>query len=262
MAINYKRLDLLLRYILVVAGQNDQYERELGMIHLIKYAYLADLAHATRHNGKTFTGLPWEFYHLGPWAVECHQRIEPALASINATKRIVESQEYDDFIRWSIDDDELFDRLGDQLELTVMSAVQKYMRMFGTDTYVMLDYVYKTQPMLNAAPGEMLNFKYVTAIKKILKGDKPKAELTAKQKKLRHQKFMSFKEKLNKNLEQQIQDNRSKTCPLPPRYDEVFFEGMANLDAAAGSPPTEGEYLATFSEDIWKSKSRHDPEVS
>ena len=68
--------------------------------------------------------------------------------------------------------------------------------------------------------------------------------------------------KLNERLEKIVKDNLSKTCPRPPRYDDVFFEGLAQLDAAAGNLPAEGEYLATFSEDIWKSKARHDPDLS
>lgn len=143
-----------------------------------------------------------------------------------------------------------------------MGAVQKYMRMFGTDTYGLLDFVYKTEPMLCAAPGELLDFKVAVAVKKIVEDDEPEAELTVRQKKLRNQKFLAFKEKLNKQIEQQIKNNRSKTCPFPPRYDDVFFEGLAQLDAAAGNLSAEGEYLATFSEDIWKSKARHDPELS
>lgn len=262
MTLNYKRLDLLLQYILAVAGQNDTYDRELGMIHLIKYAYLADIAYAEQHNGETFTGLSWKFHNLGPWSDECYKRIEPALASIGAIQRTIESQKYDDFVRWSVNDDELFDRLGNQLDLAVMGAVQKYMRMFGTDTYALLDFVYKTEPMLSAAPGDLLDFKVIVADKKIFVDDEHEDGLTARQKKLRRQKFLDFKEKLNKHLEQQVKDNRSKSCLLPPRYDDVFFEGLAQLDAAAGNLPAEGEYLAIFSEDIWKSKARHDPELS
>lgn len=262
MPLNYNRLDLLLQYIITVAGQNDPYDRELGMIHLIKYAYLADLTYASQHNGETFTGLPWKFHHFGPWSVECFQRIEPALTSIGATQRTIESEKYNDFVRWSLDNDELFGRLGDQMDLTVMGAIQKYMRMFGKDTYVLLDFVYKTKPMLTAVPGDLLDFKVVVSIKKTFNDNEPEAELTVRQKKLRRQKFQAFKEKLNAQLEQQVKDNRLKTCPLPPRYDDVFFGGLAQLDAAAGNLPAEGEYTATFCEDVWKSKARHDPELS
>jgi hypothetical protein len=260
--INYNNLDLLLQYIIAVAGQSDPYNRELGMIHLIKYTYLADLSYASHHDGETFTGLPWKFHHYGPWSVDCFQRIEPALNAIGATKRTIESEKYDDYIRWSVDDDELFDRLGDQMDLTIMGAIQKYMRMFGKDTYTLLDFVYKTKPMLSATPGDLLDFRVAVSIKQTFDDVELEAELTMRQKKLRRQKFLDFKEKLNKQLEQQVRNNRSKTCPLPPRYDDVFFEGLAQLDAAAGNLPVEGEYTASISNDIWKSKARHDPELS
>ena len=262
MTLNYNRLDLLLQYIIAVAGQNDPYDRELGMIHLIKYAYLADLTYASQHNGETFTGLPWKFHHFGPWSVECFQRIEPALTSIGATQRTIKSEKYNDFVRWFVDDDDLFDSIGNQMDLTVMGAVQEYIRMFGTDTYGLLDFVYKTKPMLAAAPGELLDFKVAVSVKKTFENDEPEVELTVRQKKLHRQKFQAFKEKLNKQLEQQVKNNRSRTCQLPPRYDDVFFEGLAQLDAAAGNLPVEGEYIATFGEEIWKSKARHDPELS
>ena len=39
-----KKVDLLLKYILAAAGQEDPGHREVGPIHLIKYVYSADLA--------------------------------------------------------------------------------------------------------------------------------------------------------------------------------------------------------------------------
>lgn len=261
MAVNYKKLDLLLQYILVVAGQNDEYDRELGMIHLIKYVYLADIAHASRNDGETYTGLPWKFHHFGPWAVECYQRIEPALSAIGATRRIIESRGFDDFVRWSVDDDRLLERIGDQLDLAVAAAVQKYVRRFGTDTYDLLDFVYKTAPMLSTAPEEFLEFKSGVTGMKIVEDD-PRSGETERQKKLRRNEFIAFKEKLKKNLEETIKNKRLKGLPTPPRYDNVFFEGLAKLESAAGNLPAEGEYVATFDKDIWKSKARHDPELS
>jgi hypothetical protein len=38
------KVDLLLKYILAIAGREDYGNREVGPIHLIKYVYLADLA--------------------------------------------------------------------------------------------------------------------------------------------------------------------------------------------------------------------------
>jgi hypothetical protein len=43
------KIDLLIQYTLLVAGQEDEYlDRQLGPIHLIKYVYLADLVYAER----------------------------------------------------------------------------------------------------------------------------------------------------------------------------------------------------------------------
>lgn len=260
--IDIKRTDLILQYILAVAGQESGWDRELGMIHLIKYAYLADLEYSQKHNGATYTGLPWKFHHFGPWSVDCFHRIEPAFTAIGATRKTVENQTYDDFDRWSVDSDGLFDQLGNHLDLIVMGAVQKYFKMYGSDTYGLLDYVYKTAPMLAAAPGELLDFKNVVSIKTLFVDKEIKTDLTARQRKLRRQRILAFKKKVNQQLEHKVQENRIKICPLPPRYDEIFFEGLVQLDAAAGSQLAEGEYIAEFSEDVWKSKARNDPELS
>lgn len=259
---NRNRVDFLLQYILAVAGQESGWSRELGIIHLIKYAYLADLVHAKYHDGQTYTGLTWTFHHFGPWSVECYKRIEPALEAVSTTKKKIESDQHDDFIRWCADDSALFDKLNDQMDVTVAGAVQKYVREFGNDTYALLDFVYKTQPMLNAAPEEMLEFKYPSDVVSDNDEDKPKESLTARQKKKQSEKILAFKKHLNQKLEKKIMARKADVCPLPPRYDDVFFEGLAQLDQVAGAPPPEGKFLATFEENIWKSKARNDPELS
>ena len=47
-----------------------------------------------------------------------------------------------------------------------------------------------------------------------------------------------------------------------PRYDDVYFEGIAWLDSLAGEPFSEGEYIAEFSEEVWKSAARKGQDVS
>jgi len=259
---NQNRVDLLLQYILAVAGQESGWSSELGMIHLIKYAYLADLTHAKHHDAQTYTGLTWTFHHFGPWSVECYKRIEPALEAVSATKKKIESDNYDDFIRWCADDYDLFEKLNDQMDLIVAGAVQKYVRKFGNDTYALLDFVYKTGPMLNAAPEELLEFKYSVDVVADNAEDKPKEVLTARQKKKQRQKILAFKEQLNQKLEEKIKARKADPCPLPPRYDDVFFEGLDQLDSAAGVHAAEGRYIVNFKENVWKSKARHDPELS
>ncbi len=80
MTIHHQRIHQVMRYALGVAGNEDEYrDRELGEIHLIKYVYLADLAHAEKHGGVTYTGIPWRFHHFGPWAEEAFCEIKPSM---------------------------------------------------------------------------------------------------------------------------------------------------------------------------------------
>jgi hypothetical protein len=51
------RIDHVIQLAVLVAGrEDDPFDRELGPIHLIKYVYLADLAHAERHGGRRTRG--------------------------------------------------------------------------------------------------------------------------------------------------------------------------------------------------------------
>ena len=43
----------------------------------------------------------------------------------------------------------------------------------------------------------------------------------------------------------------------PPRYDDVYFEGLVWLDSLAGEKIIDGESEAVFSDSIWKSPARH-----
>ena len=94
-----KRVDLLVKFILTAAGQEDPGHRELGPIHLIKYVYLADLIFAEKHSGETFTGAPWRFHHFGPWAPEVYSRIEPFITEVGARVRQIPSSKAEEFLK-------------------------------------------------------------------------------------------------------------------------------------------------------------------
>jgi hypothetical protein len=262
--IDTKKIDLLLQYALVVAGQGSGWDRELGMIHLIKYVYLADLAYAEKHNGQLYTGIPWRFYHFGPWAEEVYQRIEPALMAIGAEKRIIPNpRDEKDVIRWAKSDDELFDTLGDQLDLIVMGCIQKDVRRFGSDTTALLDFVYQTGPMVTAAPGEYLDFNILSSEtvseEQVQYGINLK-ELTVRQKKKQKSALMDLRKRINARLDEK--QKRRISCAAPPRYDKVFFDGIKWLNSSAEEPMDSGEYTAIISDKMWKSKARYDPDLS
>src|SRR5260370_3431635 len=114
-----QRPDRLLQYVLVVAAEEDDWrDRELGPIHFLKYAYLGDLAYATRHDGQSFTGAKWQFYHFGPWEAQVHDRIEPALSAMVANKKTLQNARYDsDFSRVALQlDRRELDAIGQELE--------------------------------------------------------------------------------------------------------------------------------------------------
>jgi len=259
---NINKVDLLLKYILAAAGQEDPGHREVGPIHLIKYVYLADLAFVEKHGGETFTGTPWRFHHFGPWSPEVYSRIEPVITEVGArVRQIPSSKAEEDLIRYSLVDESLFNQLEPELPFILAVALKGLIHEFGDDTTSLLHHVYRTRPMLEAAPGEFLSFKIETFEEEdhpeVLSKVSDVVELyrTPSTKK-RKADMKALKEQIaGKLAEKKLMRDQIKLSK-PPRYDEVFFEGVRWLDSLAGEPvqPEEGEI--TFSDTIWKSPAR------
>jgi hypothetical protein len=261
-----EKTDLLLRYTLAVAGQNDEYaDRQLGPIHLIKYAYIADLAYAQTHDGQSFTGVKWRFHKFGPWSPEIYERLDPALSGGGATKTESSHPKYeDDFIRWSLVDDEIALQFADQLPLSVSLAVQNAVRCFGSDTASLLNHVYLTRPMLCAAPGEFLDLgpdpKVGQECAEPPKTDSTKS-LSKKDREERRRKLEDLRSLVRERIQERKKEPEMIEPDPAPRYDEVFQKGLAALDLEAGTPLEERKEDAIFSEDVWKSPARYDPEL-
>ena len=63
---NHPRIDLLFQYALARAARADDFRwRELGPIHLLKYAYLADLARIIRGGLDSDTSGVWKVAGVG-----------------------------------------------------------------------------------------------------------------------------------------------------------------------------------------------------
>ncbi len=258
------KIDALLQLILTTASQEDWDSRELGPIHLIKYLYLADLAHAEQSNGDIYTGLPWRFHHFGPWEALAYQRISPALGAIGAKKKTLASFRYDkEFVRWSVQDDDLHHRLQNKMPLSIAGAVQIYIRKFGSFTEDLLDFVYKTWPMVHAKPGELLNFNPPEYIHKKATHQAFESEgpvLTARQQKKKKQVIETLKKQFR--AKQAHRKKRKKITPTAPLYDDIFLQGLKTLDHLAGKEIELKDGVVYFSDDLWKSKARFDPDVS
>lgn len=252
-----ERVDLLIQYALAIAAQNERNERELGAIHLLKYVYLADLAYAARNNGATFTGADWRFYKFGPWSSPVHERIRPAIGRLHVNERTFgferEDGEDGQGVRWRLADDpeQVIADVERKLPGMLTSAVRKAVRDFGDDTSELLHHVYRTPPMLHAAPNEPLEFVHAVPEPAPVFEEPP--ELTPKQQRKMREKMRALKER----LAAQPGPRYVKADPSPV-YDDIFKSGVAALNRDAGDELMSAEGVVTFSADIWKSKTRRD----
>lgn len=255
---DYTRLDLVLQYALSVSGQ------DLSAVHLLKYAYLADLAHARAHAGATFTGIPWVFHHFGPYSKEAQQRVPEAATEIGAAARQKERlQDGTAYVSYHGASEQVAERLRDQLPPEVASAVRWGVREHGADTAALLDAVYRTEPMLRAAPGETLQFRPEQQVPEPRAAEAPPTPLEkpkAAWKVRREQK--AARERIAAEVKRKLAEKtggRQRGTGPSPRYDEMYQAGVKALDSLAGDPVPQGRMDATFAASIWKSPSRRDP---
>lgn len=259
---NKKKINTIIQYALLVAGQEDDYiDRDLGPIHLIKYVYLADLSHARYNNGETYTGIRWRFHNFGPWSNDVNNCIEPALEEISAKCKILPSNYDSDYKRWSLTDDALLEKLGVNLPLVVVSVVDSSVHKFKKDTSSLLEHVYRTEPMLKAAPGEFLDFTSAVPSKR------ENEEFTSKWSGLTTKKQKKFKQAMGVIREKRkarngLSEKRLVPSPIPVIDEGLYFEGLDWVDSLAGEAVVKDTYEANFSNSVWHSKTRegHFPE--
>jgi len=262
MPIHPDRVDLMIQFALAVANEaDDDRDRELGPIHLLKYIYLGDLAFARENQGVTFSGSPWRFHKFGPWAQELHAHIQSVATRIGAHERHFTSRYQEDNTRWRLADSDIAD-LERRLPRPVASAIRGYVARYANDTVSLLHFVYRTPPMLAAAPGESLRFDHLVEEAPPLlpasttTGSKPLPAISKT-------KIKKLKARIEKIYEERTaRERREFVVPDPPPiYDEVYLQGVEWLDQLAGSPIEETRGKLTFDDSIWKSPGRRDPEL-
>jgi len=255
------RVDLVLKYALAVAGQEDPGNQELGPIHLIKYVYLADLVHAQRHAGTTFTCTPWRFYHFGPWAAGVFERLAPVAHLVEARERRFSYSNLEgEGVRWSLRDETVLRESERSLPTDLALELKRLIHKFGSDTYGLLHYVYATLPMLSAAPGEALHFSSLTegeCSSQRLAGP-PRPVLSKSESKKRLKVLTDLRERVAAKL---LDHGSSRSSPTPPRYDDVFFDGLHWLDELGGTPVAAEHGELKFSDEVWKSRGRGEPDL-
>ncbi|MEX2204679.1 MAG: hypothetical protein WEF50_00450 [Myxococcota bacterium] len=265
---NVPRVDSVIAFALAVAGEADEwFDRQLGPIHLVKYVYLADLAYAKRHGGETFTGANWIFYHFGPWDPAVFARIAPVVARAGAIEHRYSSQYDGDTVRYRLEHP--VTSAGNGLPLGVELAVRRGVREFGKDTGDLLNYVYRTRPMLRAAPNERLDFSVVAEPAED-EGEAPVTSLPDTSPPARSdRKIEKRREKATAGLRERVMAKLAERRPVlgrqvvmpAPRYDEVFEQGQEWLDSLAGDDSLPIDIEAEFSDEVWRSRGRADTEL-
>jgi hypothetical protein len=261
------RIDALMTYILATAGESEEYrERELGRLHIIKYIYLADLWYAEKHAGQTWTGIDWEFYRFGPWSTALDTHMQGALDATGAERRSYPSAySEEDYDRWCLRDGEARDRAERAIGIEITGMVTSLVRQYANYTGDLLDFVYRTPPMLRAAPRERLDF---TPSGWTFKGGTPftakekSVSLTAKQEKKMKAWEATMRDKIAAKLASMRASKASSVSSPEPRYDEVFFTAIEAMDGSELPALPSTQVTAKFSPDVWKSKARHDPDLS
>lgn len=282
------RVDQLFQYTLARAACADDFrERELGAIHLLKYAYLADLAHAKCNGGATYTGIRWLFHHFGPWSAAVHQRITPALVEqAGADTRSIPSPD-GDYVRYHFPKsraDRIEGDIGPRLPPSVSGALVRAVREHGSDTADLLRHVYLTPPMLAARPNDTLDFTSVvepddppvSPAPRVFRRQRggaagavdeppilPAAPRVRRTKAEKRRRAVAL-EAGRKKIRQLLAKRRSaRVVPdPPPRYDDVFFAGLEERDREAGTPLKASSGTLSFDDSVWSSSQRRDPEIS
>ncbi len=259
---NKDHLTLIYQYALLLAAEEEWDQRELGPIHLLKFAYLADLTYAEHNKGSTFTGVDWKFHNFGPWSNPAHDLIEPAALGIGADKITRPSDYEGDYIRFVVKEDpedlkRQVDAIRQKLPMELRGVLQRVVHEYKSDTKKLLHAVYATMPMLLAAPGEPLDFHSVvrepTAIYAPAEAAEPEIILSKKKQARLKSRMAELRKKCSQNYAKaRAQQSKVVTQENPEELAEV----TAWLDQLAGPEFPAGGATVHFTDEVWKSESR------
>jgi hypothetical protein len=153
-------------------------------------------------------------------------------------------------VRWSLSPESVDDP-GARVPAEIALPLARAVRDFGDDTAGLLQHLYRTWPMLNAAPGDVLDLKPPP---KEQPEDIPAEQGT----KLSARKVKKLRKLAAQRLEERRQRPRLLPPDPPPRYDELWEEAMAQLE----SPLEPEEGVLRFADSVWHSPARRDPDLS
>lgn len=253
------KIDIIYQYSLLLAGDMGDFRtRRLGPIHLLKYLYLADCAFSKRNEGNSFSGIIWTFHNFGPWNVQAHERIQHSMKSIGAEIfKFASDYSDDDYFRFELEDSARMAQLEALLPPVVTRELKKNVKLYSCDTPELLEHVYRTEPMLNAAPGEILEFYHALEqeqrpTREEFKQNSVELAFSNKKKKKINQGVSELKNRLA------LSSGRKKLVDPSPEvsYDDVFFAGVEMLEDFEMPRFEKAHLTVEFEQSVWKSKTR------
>jgi hypothetical protein len=133
--------------------------RALPLTSLVKFVYLVDYWHAKESAGATLTALKWCFLHFGPFdgaVVSAINGLEH-VGWLNNQTGGGTSKDYQLFSLAASITRRTLQSVG--LSARAATNVRQLLQQFGRDQAKLLNFVYyQTEPMENAAPGDLLEF--------------------------------------------------------------------------------------------------------
>jgi len=247
-----KRVETLLKFILLTNGENSIHERSLCTTHLIKYLYLADLEYAALNHGETYTGIDWRFLNFGPWSSEAATTIdevishEPGIQS-HVFKPSGAQQERECY---SYTDSPTLASVETELPSSITIKLRWHINRNKNHLDTLLQDVYNTQPMLCGKPGNSLDFHVVAQENPSTCQPSPVA-IDSPGKKISKLKMDAARKKVAALLEQR--KSRKKAIPV---YDQDFLDGMKWLDSVHEEGVSPGEIQLQIPDEFWDSSFR------
>ena len=205
----------------------------LSTISLVKYLYLADLYYAEETGGQTITGLPWIFYHYGPYCTDSFRVIEEAVRHgvINAKNyesKYEEGAEY----KWYYTVDANAPKLDipTHVWLSLSSAIARF-----EDTPALMNYVYfETAPMQQAKEEALLDFSVARKVK-------PETPIVMN--KLSEKKIRKAHDMLSRIRQRRIKNSAISSTGRVPIYDETYYKFTKTLDDECEAPKIAGKLV-------------------
>src|SRR3972149_5034282 len=212
----------LIRLIVWYASRRGE---KLTTLRLVKLLYLADLYNSRVNDGKTITGWPWAFVYFGPWCKEVNEAIETTVRD-----GLILAQEYPskydddkDYRLFSTESTDEEPKIIDALPPYVWSRLQWAIQKWADDSTGLLDYVYfETEPMIDAKPGEILDFG--------------KARMPDPPKKIQMKKLSKKKVEEAKKAINELKERYKKAITLrPPQgpIDPLYLKAVRRLEGEA-----------------------------